>query len=298
MVKKGWKPNYESQQTIRRVREILASYDGPMTLRQVYYQLVAVYEEPNNERRYKRLSGVLTKARVNRMIDADRIVDRTRQVGALRGYTDLDAYIRIIRDAYSRRVAEGQSQYCEVWVEKDALAGVLEETCWGYGVRLVVCRGYPSYSAIRDAMDRLTKWAKARKIECGVFPAWDRLHILYFGDFDPSGEDIPRSISANLLEWFDFSPMMHRCALTAEQIEEHNLPPAPAKKTDARAAAFIDRHGDVSVELDALRPNILQALVRSEMEERWDFEQAARVQATEAEEFDEFRRMLDRAGES
>ena len=205
----------------------------------------------------------------------------------------MSEYLSVLRNAYSRRVAEGQPQYIEVWVEKDALAGVLEDVCDEYGVHLVVCRGYPSYSAIRDAMVRLSKWSKARKAEHGVFPKWSDIHILYFGDFDPSGEDIPRSIGANLLEWFDFSPQISRCALLPEQVEEYDLPPAPAKKTDARAAGFIERHGDVSVELDALRPNILQGLVKGAISERWDGDQCQRIVELEDKETARLHHMID-----
>lgn len=157
-VRKGWKPQADSLRTIEQVREVLASYDGLMTLRQVYYQLVAMHGEPNTEQRYKRLSGILTKARVNGMIDGDRIVDRTRQVGEPFGFANLQRYLEVMRDGYRRYVAEDQPEYIEIWVEKDALAGVLEGVSEEYGVPLCVCRGYPSYSALRDARNRMGTW--------------------------------------------------------------------------------------------------------------------------------------------
>lgn len=295
-VKKGWKPQRGSLVTIQQVNEILADYDGPMTLRQVYYQLVAVYGEPNTERRYKRLSQVLTKARVNGYVDGTRIVDRTRQVKEPYGYTNLQRYLKVMRDAYARRRAEGQPHYIEVWVEKDALAGVLEDVAKEFGVPLCVCRGYPSYSAIRDAMVRLTEWTKAQWAQ-DVKPTWADMHILYLGDFDPSGEDIPRSIGANLREWFDYSPRVDIIALTEEQVEEYDLPPAPAKRTDARAEGFVERHGDVSVELDALRPDVLQELVKDGIRNWWDDDVAEALAETEAGEIERLQTMVDRMEE-
>lgn len=293
-VKKGWKPQRESLQTVQQVNDILAAYEGPMTLRQVYYQLVAVYGEPNTEQRYKRLSQILTKARVNGFVDGSRIIDRTRQVKPVYGYANLQTYLKVMREAYARRVAELQPDYIEVCVEKDALAGVLEDVCKEFGVPLCVCRGYPSYSAVRDMAGRIYDWLGEQ--EKGS-KKWGQFHLLYLGDHDPSGEDIPRSIGANLKEWFECTPHIELVALTPEQVEQYELPPAPAKRTDARAEAFVERYGDVSVELDALRPDILQDLVREAIRENWDQDVADSIEEIEAGERSKLQAMIDRIEE-
>jgi hypothetical protein len=107
--------------------------------------------------------------------------------------------------------------------------------------------------------------------------------ILYFGDFDPSGEEMVRSLR-DRLAWFDCYPEIIKCALTMEDIRRYNLPPDFAKKTDSRAKKFIARHGDVSVELDALPASVLISRLVEEVEERMDTAALERVRATEAAE--------------
>ena len=111
--------------------------------------------------------------------------------------------------------------------------------------------------------------------------------ILYFGDFDPSGEDMARSLRERLA-FFGAQPDMTKCALTAEDIERYNLPPTFAKKTDSRAAAFIAEHGDVSVELDALPVQVLRQRIVQEVESQMDLEAlegARELQEQERERF-------------
>ena len=55
-------------------------------------------------------------------------------------------------------------------------------------------------------------------------------------------------------------------AVTPEQIEGWGLPTRPTKKSDSRTPGFIEKYGDVgSVELDAVDPRTLRALVRDEL---------------------------------
>ena len=142
---------------------------------------------------------------------------------------------------------QGQDRRPEVWLEKEALATVFEPVCREYGVALQVCRGYPSISCLVAAASRTE-------------------HVLYFGDFDPSGQDIPRCVAEELRDTWRAEIGLVRIALTPEQIAEHNLPPAPAKPTDSRTAGFLAEHGDGTVELDALPPDVLRSLIRQAIE--------------------------------
>jgi hypothetical protein len=139
-----------------------------------------------------------------------------------------------------------------VWCEKDAVAGVLQPVTDDFEAVLYPCRGYNSYSALREAAERIADIPRPTV-------------ILYLGDFDPSGQDMGRDILARLTQAFDAEVQFERIALTPEQIAEYDLPPLPAKPTDSSAAAFIARHGDMAVELDALPPDVLQALVREQI---------------------------------
>lgn len=279
----SWKPRAATRELIDNVNAILDGYDDDMTLRQVYYQLVANYALPNTEQKYKMLSQHLTNARVHGLVDGARIIDRTRQVGRPYGYDDLAHFMSAVRNSFQRSRAQNQPNYGEVWVEKDALAGVFEPVTRRFGWRLAVCRGFVSYPAIRDAAARFGREQRAGR----------PTHMLYFGDFDPSGRDIPRSIAANLDEWFGVYVEPQIVALTIEQIDEYQLPPVPAKKSDARAERFIAEHGDIAVELDALPPKVLQTMIREAIEEHWDPDVSARVTELEKGEQARLADMID-----
>ena len=93
------------------------------------------------------------------------------------------------------------------------------------------------------------------------------IHILYFGDFDPSGEDMVRDLQKRIMLYGAPTATVHKIALTKDQVKTWKLPPAPVKKSDKRAAKFIEAHGDISaVELDALDPEDLQNIVKTTIE--------------------------------
>jgi hypothetical protein len=157
----------------------------------------------------------------------------------------------------------------EVWLEKDALSGIFEDVLNPYGVTLNVGRGYDGWDSIHNAAGRLGDE--------------DGATVFYFGDFDPSGEDMVRSL-AERLAFFGCRPEIVKCALTREDIDRYHLPPDFAKKTDTRAAKFIAEHGDVCVELDALPADVLRARLVSEVEARMDLPALGRGQKQEAAE--------------
>ena len=256
-----------------QVNAILAQYDGPVTLRQVFYRLVALQVLENDKRAYTLLSKHLTNARRAGLVDADRIVDHIRNTIRVPTWEDLEDFLQAVRVSYRREKWTSQPYCIEVWCEKDAIAGVLQPITDEYEVTLYPCRGYNSYSALKEAAGRLAERAGGNV-------------ILYLGDFDPSGQDMPRDIRDRLRGDFGVDPYLRVIALTLEQIAEHDLPPAMAKRTDTRAAKFIERHGDIAVELDALPPDVLQAVVREHLDQFFDkatFEEEAATEAGERE---------------
>ena len=151
------------------------------------------------------------------------------------------------------------------------MAGVLEPIANEYEIILYPCRGYNSYSALKDAAERIGYIDRPTV-------------VLYMGDFDPSGQDMPRDIRDRLTKDFGVQLDLYVIALTRDQIEAYDLPPAPAKRSDSRAAAFMAKHGDMAVELDALPPNVLQELVRDNVEQFFDksaFEQQVEIEREE-----------------
>lgn len=247
---------------VGKVNEILNEYASRMTLRQIYYRLVAGQVIENKLSAYTSLSAMLVKARKRGDVDYRRIEDRVRRVDGGDGYfSDPHAYIRTIirrmrRDAenyeLNRTMWTTQPKYVEVWVEKDALSGVIYDAIRDYKLPLAVARGYSSFSFLMDAVERFGEHQDKT------------LKILYFGDFDPSGEDMVRDLRERLCGYAGFDIEIRKVALTPSLIQHYDLPPAPAKRSDTRSSGFVAEHGINScVELDALPPDVLQDIVRS-----------------------------------
>jgi hypothetical protein len=255
----------KTQTIIDRAREILTT-DHPMTVRQVYYQLVSRQVIKNNRCSYQAVSKALVAARRERLIPWDWIEDRLRRPRTVSMWESLSAFADTATRAFRLDVWATQPSYLEVWLEKDALSGIFEDALRPYGVTLNVGRGYDGWDSIHNA---------SRRLRSGDT-------ILYFGDFDPSGEDMVRSLRERLASLYS-RPKIIKCALSAGDIARYQLPPDLAKATDSRRDAFVARHGDVSVELDALTGDVLRAQLVAEVESRMDLSALAQVRATERE---------------
>lgn len=229
-----------------------------LTLRQLYYQLVTRNAIANQEREYKNLSTLVSDARLAGLMDWSAIEDRVRRPQHASEFDGLDELVEAALSSYRLPRWSTQDSYAELWVEKDALAGVLSPLADEYHVTLMVNRGYSSQSAMYDSARR---FIHARKP--GV--------LFYLGDHDPSGEDMVRDIQ-DRLGMFGANVRVEKIALTMSQIEEHNPPPNPAKLSDPRAAAYIAIHGNESWEVDALPPNILSDLIRNAFDDIVDRE--------------------------
>lgn len=250
-------------------KSILQRSDSPMTLRQLYYRFVALDLVDNKQSQYQYLSKAIKEARVDGRIPWDWIEDRTRSTdaGDWERIGPDDRFERALEwftdtaERHHRPRWEGQENYVEVWVEKEALAGVFADVCDDLKTVSFPNRGYTSVTLLKDAAERF----KARALAKGKTP-----YILYFGDFDPSGQDIERNIREKLQDTFCVPVCVERKALTRAQIDEYELPPQPAKTTDARYDAFVEEHGDMAVELDALPPGDLKDLIRDSVNEYFD----------------------------
>lgn len=250
----------------------------PMTVRQVFYQLVSGQVLENTRGRYKALCNALVAARKDGLIPWDWIEDRLRRPRHVSMWDGLPDFAKTVVPSYRRDVWATQPGYVEVWLEKDALSGIFEDELEPYGVTLNVGRGYDGWDSIRNAADRLD----------------DDSAVIYFGDFDPSGEDMVRSLRERLA-FFGCEPEIVKCALTAADIDRYDLPPDFTKPTDSRQAKFVAQHGDVAVELDALPVEILRQRLISEVEARMDMEALAEVLETQERERQQLVELLNEA---
>ena len=235
----------------------------PMTVRQVFYQLVSRQVVENKRTMYQAVSDLLVEARKDGTVPWEWIVDRLRGPREVAMWDDLADFAATARQAYRRDVWATQPAYFEVWLEKDALSGIFADVLAPYGVTFNVGRGYDGWTSICDAAKR---WGDG-----------DGLTVLYFGDFDPSGEDMFRSFRERL-EFFGCCPSLIKCALTYDDIYTYDLPPNFTKSTDSRAAAHIAKWGDVSVELDALPATVLRQRLEQEVRAHMDLDALAEVE--------------------
>jgi hypothetical protein len=229
------------------LREALADYN-PMTVRQVFYQMVSRGVIQKNENEYKNtVCRLLAEMRRSGEIPYGWIADNTRWMRKPTTYSSMENMLSITAQTYRRAIWDNQDAYVEIWLEKDALAGVLIEETRPWDVLLMVTRGYASLTYLHEA---------ALTIKAQRKPAY----LYYFGDYDPSGVDIPRKVESDLRELTGYDSEIHfeRVAVTPAQILEFQLPTRPTKPGDSRSKNFYDE----SVEVDAIPPMQLREIVR------------------------------------
>jgi hypothetical protein len=257
--------NASSVAIIEQANEIIEAYREEgyvLTLRQLYYQFVARDLIPNTQKEYKRLGSIINDARLAGHIDWEAIEDRTRSLDRLPHWDSPQDILEAVAGQYRTDKWANQHWRVEVWIEKEALAGVFESACVPLEVPFLSCRGYGSQSVMWRAARRLMAYERAGQ----------EVRILHFGDHDPSGIDMTRDIQ-DRLRLFGFGGEVLRVALNMDQVREHKPPPNPAKVTDSRSTGYIAKYGAQSWELDALEPAILSRLVRDNVAELVDSEQ-------------------------
>jgi hypothetical protein len=243
---------------------IVRSYDTGVTLRQLFYQLVAKQLIPNSTSAYKLLSDRTSEAR--RTGTFPDLLDLGRKIHCPSSWSSPTEFLTNARRWYRRDRTDGQDVSIYLGVEK---LGITEQlTSWfdDRGIPILALAGFTSTTYVKDVQRDVSRRGR---------PAI----LLYAGDFDPSGEDIDRDFVSRTDCWED----VVRVALTADQVREHELPVNPGKPGDSRAAGFIERHGSLmQVELDALEPEVLHQLYEDAVSEYWDQDAYEEVRAREA----------------
>lgn len=257
---------YTGKWILQNSLEIIDRYEkGMLTLRALHYQLVGI-GMTNSLKHYKRVVTTMIQARWDGLVDFDTFSDHDRaMIGSTdyetiilheqieKGKEQIDAWM----NAYYKNKWENQIHYPEVFIEKKALQGIFQPICRRNNVALGACKGYPSLTFLNEACERFKEASLNGKIPI----------ILYFGDYDPSGEDIPRSIEANIKRLGCYDIQVERFALMEHQVKEWNLPAAPAKEGDSRTKNW---DGIGQVELDAIEPRKLQSMCQQAINNYFD----------------------------
>lgn len=284
------KDEFTREWIIQNSVDILSRYEpGVLTIRALHYQLVSI-GMTNTLQHYKRVVSAMEVARWQGVVDFEAFSDRDR---AMCGYTHFEKtdledkqeeakqQVRAWIRCYSKNKWENQPYYPEVLIEKKALEGVFAKPCAIWGVAIGACKGYPSLTFLYELSERMR-----HAINNGKQPI-----ILYFGDYDPSGEDIPRSIGENLEKFGVYGVEIRRVALMENQVIAWGLPPSPAKETDSRTANW---DGLGQVELDAVEPKKLIAMLDDAISEIFDFDLYDNLKIEEEKERELFQSELKR----
>lgn len=259
----------KSLETLGVITSILNEYQAlgyDLSLRQLYYQLVARDYIENTQKSYKRIGELVSNGRLAGLLDWSMITDRGRRGVANQHWESPAEIVDAAAQSFKIDRWEGQENHVIVMVEKQALEGVLIPVCRDLDVTFYANKGYSSSSTMYQ-IGRNLRWQYARNDKT--------VHVLYLGDHDPSGIDMTRDVRERLEMFSGTIVEVHRLALNYDQVEQWNPPENPAKETDSRYEAYLRDYGESSWELDAIEPRelanlVTQAVLELRDEELWD----------------------------
>lgn len=244
-----------------RILDEYAANGYTMTLRMLHYQFVSRDLYANTQNNYKKLGHAMTTGRLMGLVDWDHLEDRQRELSGVPTWAVPKDIIESSAWSYREKLWLNQDYWPELWIEKDALSGVIARACNELRVDYFACRGYVSASAQYGSSKRFQD-AIAR----GQTPI-----VFHMGDHDPSGLDMTRD-NTEYFELLTGEPVeVRRIALNMDQIKLYDPPPNPTKFRpegrgkghDSRSGGYMRRYGKHSWELDALPPDVLNDIVRT-----------------------------------
>ena len=277
-----------AQKTVDQANAILTDLRGQgytLTLRQLYYQFVKANLIPNEEKQYKRLGRLITNAREAGIMDWNAIHDLGRTVHGKNPQENPAQVVdgierKLVFDQWAR-----QDTYIEVWVEKQALEGVISRPASRLHVNYMACKGYLSASEA---------WRAGLRFQSAIADGKHPI-MIHLADHDPSGLNMTDD-NTDRLRLFaeDQGVEVRRIALNMDQVEHYAPPPNPAKETDSRAKAYVAQYGPHSWELDALEPKVIDQLITDTVNEYRDMDTWNKVLAEQTEA----RRSLEALGDN
>jgi hypothetical protein len=276
---------------IERANAVIAEYQAQgfrLTLRQLYYQFVARDLLANTLANYKLLGRTMKHARDAGVSDWDAVVDRTRQVNNNPSWDGPGDFLADAVAHYAEDLWAGQKYRPEVWIEKDALLGVIAGVCEELRVPYFANHGNVSQLPVRDAGLRF-----AEQIGQGHTPV-----VLYLGDHDPSGLEMDRDLQKRVNLYAETEIEVRRVALTMAQVRRHRPPPNFAKEKDANFAKYRAQFGTSECwELDALAPTVIAGLIREQILPMVDAKRWRKAEAAERRNRKRLASLAEQAGD-
>jgi len=274
-----------AKKVLKRIEIIKEAYniEGSMTLRRCFYILVGKREIKNSKSSYQGLSKLFVKARELNYLGWYIIEDRHRAIIERTTYSNFDKAFDVLCEYYRKNSMLLQDTYVEIWVEKDAISGVVSNLTWDLDVPLIVGKGFSSITYIKEASDRFKEQDKP-------------IIILYISDFDPEGEFFPKKVKEKLDLYGCENVKIKKIILTKSQIKKYKLPSnkdfkiKPEQKKKQYVKDFIKANGEIQIELDALSNIDLSEILESELKKLLDLnlpEKSDRESSEEVEEWKE-----------
>lgn len=247
----------ERSDRIFRIRQVVEEYGAQgmnVTVRQVYYQFVARGWAESGDRTYSQVQSDLNVGRLAGLIPWHLVQDRGRGLRGLRTWRSPESGIRELRAQYRLDLWADQEWRPEVWVEKQALEGVIGDVCSAPDVRVdfYATRGYDSQSQQYEAGRRMADY-----IRRGQRPI-----VFHLADHDPSGVDMTRDVTERLAMFAGTPVTVVRLGLNIDQVRKYSPPPFKVKRSDSRSDSYRALYGSDAWELDALDPSVLRDLIR------------------------------------
>ena len=221
-----------------------------LSMKQLFYRLVARGVIKNRRQGYIRLSNLVTQGRLGGRIDWDFIPDTTRRVSRPRALCNPKEALADCISQYRTDLWATQIVRPEIWVEKDSLAPLVADVCRRHGVVWQCTRGYMSQAAIYAAALRFKEYARKG----------NRCVLFHVGDHDPTGLDILRD-TVKRLSMFGVNTDVERIALTQSQISQFDVRPKPIRMSDVRFKKYINKFGRKEWEIEALEPSDLVRVI-------------------------------------
>jgi hypothetical protein len=260
-----WRPQTKTRILLEQVEDVLREYEDhlPLTVRQIFYRLVAAFDYDKTDRAYDRLGEVLVRARRGRLIPFEWIRDDGVTTCHYEWFSGIESFWNdSVRRAhhYRRDRQAGQDYRIELWCEAAGMLPQLAQVANDYSVPVYSSGGFSSLSAVRAIVDRALERDQPTV-------------LLHVGDYDPSGVAIFESVAADAAAFLAEDRIImsqqivsERVGLTADQIDLYDLALAPAKATDSRSGSW---EGG-TCQLEALAPDDLAELVRDAIESWMD----------------------------
>jgi len=265
--------------------QIVDSEPGQVTIRHLFYRLVGLGLVQKSENGYKNLDRHLMNWRRAGSIPWDSFADNSRWWYKDQTFDGMEDALAATARTYRRNLWVDSPENIEIWTEKDAIASILYDVAGEFGVPVLPLRGFSSGTLLFNAAGTFRKAAENGK----------ETTIYYFGDHDPSGVLIDRSLISNLEADFNVHPHFERVAVTEEQISSFDLPTRASKKS-THSKNFKGK----SVEIDSMPMQALRDLVKSVITRHIDpevLEHTLEIEREEKETLAEFTSVWREAAE-